>query len=130
MRQIVYRSITTDPSGRAAGQVPAIVRDASARNGIEGVTGLLYCEGAAFLQAIEGDDAGIADLLERLHTDPRHRDLEVLVDRTIDEREFGDWAMAWRDRRESVDDFDRRLRVLLAGVSPETAAYFRSLVPA
>ena len=130
MRQVIYRSITTHPGRLAAAQIPAIIQQAVARNGLEGVTGLLYCEGDSFLQAIEGDQRGMDDLLDRLQSDDRHRDMRVLVDREIDEREFGDWTMAFRDRRESVDDFDERLRVLLAGVSPETALYFRALVPA
>lgn len=130
MRQIVYCSITTAPSGESTDAIPGIVRQAGPRNGLEGVTGLLYAEGDAFLQVIEGPEDGIADLIERLERDERHRDLRILIDRAIDAREFGDWTMAYRDRRESVDAFDDRLRVLLAGVSPETAGYFRALQPA
>jgi hypothetical protein len=130
MRQIVYRSITTAPSGRAADDIPGIVQDALARNGLEGITGLLYCEDDSFLQVIEGHDDSIDELLDRLEADKRHRGLRILTDREIAEREFGDWTMAYRDRRESVDDFDKRLRVLLAGVSRETADYFRALTPA
>ena len=130
MRQVVYRSITTTPSGRAADDIPAIVQDASARNGLEGITGLLYCEEDSFLQVVEGHDDSVEELLGRLETDPRHRNLRILTDRPIAEREFGDWTMAYRDRRESIDDFDARLRVLLAGVSGETADFFRALVPA
>lgn len=130
MRQLVYRSTTTNPAGNAADDIPAIVRDAAARNGIEGITGLLYSEAESFLQVIEGHHDSIEDLLERLEADHRHRNLRILTDRTIDEREFGDWTMAYRDRRESVDSFDDRMRVLLAGVSPQTAGYFRALQPA
>ncbi len=130
MRQIIYCSITTAANGSAPGAIPDIVRQAAPRNGLEGVTGLLYAEGDAFLQAIEGPDDSIADLLDRLERDDRHRDLRVLVDREIAQREFGDWTMVYRDRREQVDAFDDRLRVLLAGVSRETADYFRALVPA
>ena len=130
MRQIVYRSTTTAASGRAADDIPGILKEAVARNGIEGITGLLYSEGADFLQAIEGPDDSIAGLLDSLQADPRHRDITVLVDDQIDEREFGDWTMVYRDRRESVDDFDERLRVLLNGVSAETSTYFRALTPA
>jgi len=129
MRQIIYRSVTTSSSGRAADDIPAILRQAAARNGIDGITGLLYSEAESFLQAIEGPDESIADLLESLHQDPRHRDLEILVDRPIDQREFGDWTMIHRERRESVDAFDERLRVLLAGVSDGTVRYFRALAP-
>jgi len=130
MRQIIYRSVTTAESGRAADDIPGILRQAVARNGLEGVTGLLYTEKDTFLQAIEGPDDSIEDLLDRLLEDRRHRDLEILSDRVIDAREFGDWTMIYRDRRETIDAFDDRLRVLLAGVSPDTAAHFRSLVAA
>lgn len=130
MRQIVYRSTTTADSGRAADDIPDIVRQAAARNGIEGITGLLYSEDDAFLQVIEGPADSVSDLMARLENDDRHRDLTVLVDRSIAQREFGDWTMIYRDRRESIDAFDDRLRVLLAGVSDETARHFRSLQPA
>jgi len=130
MRQIIYRSLTTSESGHAADDIPDIVREAAARNGLDGITGLLYTEGDAFLQAVEGPIDAVSDLMERLQSDARHRDLTILVDRPIDEREFGDWTMIYRDRRESIDAFDDRLRVLLAGVSDETVRLFRALQPA
>jgi hypothetical protein len=130
MRQIVYRSTTTADSGRAADDIPDIVRQAAARNGIEGITGLLYTEDDTFLQVIEGPSDSVSDLIARLENDARHRDLTILVDRSIAEREFGDWTMIYRDRRESIDAFDDRLRVLLAGVSDETVRHFRALQPA
>jgi predicted CopG family antitoxin len=130
MRLIIYRSTTTAESGRAADHIPDILRQAVARNGIDGITGLLYTEEDTFLQAIEGPSDSMSDLLDRLYEDRRHRDLEILADRTIDEREFGDWTMIYRDRRESIDAFDDRLRVLLAGVSDDTVRHFRALQPA
>lgn len=130
MRQVIYRSITTAESGRASDDIPGILAQAVARNGIDGITGLLYTEDDAFLQAIEGPEASMTDLIERLEGDDRHHDIRILVDRAVEEREFGDWTMIYRDRRESVDDFDDRLRVLLAGVSSETADYFHALMPA
>lgn len=129
MRQIVYRSTTTAESGRAADHIPEILRQAAPRNGMEGITGLLYTEDQAFLQVIEGPPESISDLVARLQEDDRHRDLIVLVDRPVEEREFGDWTMIYRDRRETLDAFDHRLRVLLAGVSDETVGYFRALQP-
>ena len=130
MRQVVYTSVSNTASGRASDDCQAIMRVASARNGIDGITGLLYTEGSAFLQVIEGPEESVADLLASLYADPRHRDLLILVDCIVDDREFGDWMMVHRDRRETVDDFDRRLRRILLGVSPATATYFRALEPA
>ncbi|HWU74704.1 MAG TPA: BLUF domain-containing protein [Sphingomonas sp.] len=130
MRQIVYRSTTTADSGRAADDIPGILRQAVARNGIDGITGLLYTQESEFLQAIEGPVDSMSDLLGRLHGDDRHRKIEILIDRPIDHREFGDWTMIYRDRRETVDAFDDRLRVLLSGVSDEIVRHFRALQPA
>jgi hypothetical protein len=127
MRQIVYRSSTTAGSARAADDIPDIVRQAAARNGFEGITGLLYSEGDVFLQVIEGPADSMSDLLGRLSEDDRHRDLTILVDRPVDDRESGDWTMIHRERREAPGAFDDRLRVLLAGVSDETVAHFRAL---
>jgi hypothetical protein len=130
MRQIIYRSTTTAGSGRAADDIPAILSQAAARNGIDGITGLLYTQENEFLQAIEGPPESMTDLLARLFTDERHSNLKILVDRPIEHREFGDWTMIYRDRRETTDDFDARLRVLLAGVSDDTVSHFRALQPA
>ena len=130
MRQIIYTSVTTNPTGRAEDDAVGITRQALLRNGLDGITGFLYAQDGDFLQAIEGPDDSIADLLASLANDPRHRDLRILVDRETEEREFGDWMMVFRERRETVDAFDRRLRALLLGVSREMAGYFRALVPA
>jgi len=130
MRQIIYRSTTTTESGRAADDIPGIVARAAARNGIDGITGLLYTQDDSFLQAIEGPEVSMQDLIERLEEDRRHYDIRILIDREVDAREFGDWTMIHRDRRESVDAFDDRMRVLLTGVSRQTADHFRALVPA
>lgn len=130
MRQVIYRSTTTAGTRRAADDIPGILRQAVACNGIEGITGLLYTEDDAFLQAIEGPADSMSDLLARLHLDDRHCGLDILVDRPIEHREFGDWTMIYRDRRETTDAFDDRLRVLLAGVSDATVRHFRALQPA
>ena len=130
MRQIIYSSISTARSGRADDDLAAILREAIAHNGLDGITGLLYCEDDRFLQVIEGPEESMASLVGRLERDRRHRDMEILIDCTIDTREFGDWAMVYREQRETIDHFDRRMAVLLAGVSPQTERYFRALADA
>lgn len=130
MRQVIYRSITTANSRQAANDIPGILRQAVARNGVEGITGLLYTEGDVFLQAIEGPEDSITGLIASLCVDHRHREMKILIDRPVEAREFGDWTMIHRDRRESADAFDERMRVLLAGVSDETVRQFSALVPA
>ncbi len=132
MRQVIYRSTTTAPSGRAAEDTPEILKSAQALNGVDGISGILYVEGPHFLQVIEGGAESIASLLERLFADRRHKDIIILSDKNVDHREFGDWTMIQRDPVDDVagykvDDFDERMRVLLFTAAPETIAHFSRL---
>ncbi|MBJ36932.1 MAG: hypothetical protein CMD83_00495 [Gammaproteobacteria bacterium] len=68
-------------------------RRRDATTGRIGVTGILLYDAMRFLQVIEGDADRIDLLLNTLGRDTRHADLEVLLDRSLDAREFGDWSM-------------------------------------
>ena len=132
MRQVIYRSISTAASGRAADDAPEILKVAHGLNGVDGITGILYVEGRNFLQVIEGEAESIASLLERLLADPRHKDVTILSDISTSEREFGDWTMLQRDPVDDMasfkaDDFDERMRVLLFTASPQTVEHFSRL---
>ncbi len=62
--------------------------------GISGV--LVMCDGS-FLQVLEGPEEHVRSLFAKIEKDPRHTDVRVLVDRPIEHRQFGDWAMACAD---------------------------------
>mgnify|MGYP001094798341 FL=1 len=135
MRQVIYRSTTTALSGRAADDAAEILKAAQALNGVDGISGILYVEGADFLQVIEGSAESITGLLERLFADHRHKDITTLSDTNIDHREVGDWTMILRDPVDDIagfkaDDFDERMRVLLFTASPKTVMYFSRLAHA
>jgi hypothetical protein len=58
-----------------------------------GLTGMLIFGNGIFLQSIEGDDAVVDALLERIKNDPRHKDFRLLSRETIHKRLFGNWSM-------------------------------------
>jgi hypothetical protein len=60
------------------------------------VTGLLVAHQGWFLQALEGSQAVVRGLYERISADPRHRDSLVLVQGRQPERGFGAWTMCAR----------------------------------
>jgi len=64
------------------------------RNADLGVTGFLICARTWFAQVIEGPDASITSLYDRIAADPRHRDLQVVEHGPADRRLFPDWHMA------------------------------------
>ncbi len=76
-----------------ASDLEDIHRTAREVNALEGITGLLVFNGTHFLQIIEGSEAAIDDLVERLRKDPRHTGFEIRDQRKIEARSFPDWSM-------------------------------------
>ena len=128
MRQVIYASSSVGAS--ATELAPAILRQSRVQNGIDGITGLLCARDDRFLQVLEGPEESVSLALNRILADPRHHRIELLSDRVADERDFGDWAMAYRDRREPTDILEERLRVLLRDVPREITDRFREFVSA
>ena len=76
-------------------QLVAILRKSQAKNSALGITGVLcLCrtEGI-FMQALEGGRSAVNQLYNRIATDPRHTQVELLCYEEISERRFAGWAM-------------------------------------
>jgi len=73
--------------------VDLILQQSRHNNAVDGITGLLWHDGTHFVQVIEGPDSSVASTYARIAGDPRHSELAILSDRTIDKREFGYWSM-------------------------------------
>ncbi|MEP9360061.1 BLUF domain-containing protein [Sphingomonas sp. KR3-1] len=125
MRQIVYISTATGEVGTAA--LREILAASKANNRRDGITGLLFFDGKRFLQAIEGEDPQLATTLDRIREDRRHRAIVILSDRSIEQREFGSWAMAERQAGDEAEAFLAQVSSLVAGASPNVRATFEGL---
>ncbi len=88
LRQILYASVCGGGI-----DLDAILQQSRHNNAVDGITGLLWFDGGHFLQVLEGPADSVANAYARIAADPRHRDVRVLSDRQIDEREFGYWSM-------------------------------------
>ena len=75
------------------GDLADIHQTARHLNALDGITGLLLFDGSRFLQIVEGGEAAIDNLVERLRKDRRHSAFEVRDERVVEERSFADWAM-------------------------------------
>ena len=91
LRSVTYRSLPA----RGVDQEEAlrIAAIAARLNALDGITGLLVFNGAAFCQTIEGAPDAIDDLMGRLRRDQRHHHLQVLSDAPVAERRFRSWDM-------------------------------------
>ena len=99
MRRIIYtsRSLIRDDLA----ELDAIVAEAIVRNGKAGITGMLWSDGANFAQVIEGSHDAVGATMDRIRADPRHTDVEVVLDRAVLSRQFGNWAMRSADGGEA-----------------------------
>jgi hypothetical protein len=79
-----------------------ILTAARAGNGNRGISGmLLYMPGDAvnngrFMQVLEGGEAEVRYLFEKIKVDPRHSDVRLLHEEWLDERNFGEWTMGFQ----------------------------------
>ena len=121
MRQLVYissvkRHATVDPA--------AILAQSRRNNARARITGLLFFDGKRFRQALEGDDAQVDATFARIEQDERHHALVVLWNRSIESREFGEWAMAYQAPGDDHGGALDRITKLAAGADATVRATF------
>ena len=71
----------------------SILRKSKTNNPAIGVTGVLCFSEGIFLQALEGGRSSVNKLYQRIASDPRHTDVELLCYEEIGERRFAGWSM-------------------------------------
>jgi len=93
LRQIVYVSSALAKLDKD--ELEDLVAQSRKRNDAVNVTGLLVYSDGNFMQAIEGGHDEVEQLYNRIADDPRHRDLMVIVDHSVEDRSFPSWRMAY-----------------------------------
>ena len=96
--RLIYRSrslLPADPQLSEAG-LAEILRTARTNNRQLGITGalVLYEHKNWFAQALEGPEAEVTNLFDRIKKDPRHKDVEIREAESVPARLFSKWAMA------------------------------------
>ena len=106
MKFIVY--VSQSAKAFSTGDLGALLEHSRDRNAADDITGLLiyrYNEDfrrGNFLQVLEGPEDALADVWNRISSDPRHHTIIVLEEGESDALAFGDWSMGFRN----VDEQD------------------------
>ncbi|MDJ0778735.1 MAG: BLUF domain-containing protein [Gammaproteobacteria bacterium] len=93
MIQVSY--VSSSPEPMTAEALLALLEECRTNNRKRGITGMLLYGNGTFLQAIEGDEPVIDDLLTRICADPRHGEIQMLQRREIDRPEYAEWSMGF-----------------------------------
>jgi Sensors of blue-light using FAD len=99
-------------------ELAQLLDKARAHNAAQGVTGMMIYHRREFMQLLEGEQATVQALYDRIASDPRHQQLRIFWEGPIHERGFPDWGMAFvapeemdlRDKPGYRDLLDQGLR--------------------
>jgi len=91
--QTFYVSRATTPYDHAA--IEPLLKRWRSSNERLGVTGCLLLAGRCFAQVLEGERASVQTLARRIAGDPRHREVRVLSEGSVAEREHVGWATGY-----------------------------------
>lgn len=90
LKQIIY---TSQPFGFDDAMLGGILVQARRNNPRNDITGCLICRQDLYLQLLEGPDAAIDVLYDKIKADDRHLAVELLSKAPVTARMFPDWAM-------------------------------------
>lgn len=94
--QIVYTSSSRNRYLSPA-SLQSILAGSRKRNAQNGITGLLLYRDGSFAQFLEGPEAAVRSTFDKIQADSRHRGVIVVLQRSIERRDFETWRMGYRD---------------------------------
>ncbi|WP_083906600.1 BLUF domain-containing protein [Octadecabacter arcticus] len=95
--RLMQRSHSTAYADISAADVYEIATRSSEANIENKITGALAFDGEKFCQCLEGKHESVQNLIETIQKDGRNSDLEVIAEKAITVRYFGDWSMLYVD---------------------------------
>ena len=118
MKRIRYLSEFVSPM--TAEQIDELTRASASNNERDDITGMLVASGQLFFQLIEGPDAAVDALFERIMADSRHRNVLVLRTEQGDlKRMCPDWAMRKADLSALADVRAEPIKAILMTIEQQ-----------
>jgi hypothetical protein len=103
---MVYASTASNQVDNAAGNVQVdvgrILMQSRKNNPKIEVGGVLYFSNNYFFQCLEGEQAVVNQLYQKISTDPRHYNIQTLTVKHIKHRQFADWSMKYVASKDRV----------------------------
>lgn len=102
LTRLVYASRRTLGEADRTHEIERIIASARRLNAANGVTGFLMVTPTGFAQVLEGEQDNIAETYGRIVVDPRHADIQLLLEEPITERRFAHWSMGLAEQDETT----------------------------
>lgn len=92
--QIVYYSSATQAFSEQ--NLIDLLNKANSYNTPLGISGCLVYANEKFIQLLEGEREAVLSLFEKIKCDPRHTNVTVTVEMSVNQKLFPDWGMAFK----------------------------------
>lgn len=92
--QIVYYS--TAAKSFNEDELVDLLVTANRHNKLKNITGCLVYANGRFVQLLEGERADVLEIFEKIKKDPRHTNIIVKVEMSVNEKLFPEWFMAFK----------------------------------
>ncbi|WP_158279890.1 BLUF domain-containing protein [Coraliomargarita sinensis] len=103
--QIIY--ISTANAGLTEDSLLELLSASQKRNAARQITGILLHSDGNIIQVIEGPEAKVKGLYEKISDDPRHRGVTLISGRSVQRRDFPKFKMGFKRARSK--DFKAQL---------------------
>lgn len=113
MFSLIYRSRAAD--NFLDPQIKGMMHKAKVFNRAHNITGCLLYHNEKFVQLLEGNEAAVIELYERIQADDRHFDVTLLHAETIPHRLFTEWSMIYNNLNDQSDQV-RHKRMLFDSI--------------
>jgi len=115
--QLFYVSSATTPVDSVV--IQHVLQVARRNNRQLDITGCLLYSGRYFAQVLEGRKEQVQPLARRIASDPRHRNVRILLENHRTDRQYGGWTMGYLHDSELEDSLEG---LLLEGGEPTAIA--------
>ena len=95
MLSLVY--VSTVKGGFSPADLVALLEQSREKNARLGITGMLLYKDGNIMQVLEGPDDVVRQLVKTIYADDRHHGVIQLLERQIEQRQFPDWTMGFKD---------------------------------
>jgi hypothetical protein len=95
MFYIIYVSDAKEPFSNT--ELVELLIKSRASNTKLNISGMLLYKDGSFMQFLEGEESEVRKLLTVIDKDPRHQNIKVLEEGISSKREFGEWAMGFKN---------------------------------
>ena len=93
MHLLMYTSDYVGNFNRILLDFPHIIEVSKRENARHGITGILFYDHGRFVEIIEGEKEDLKQLMDNVKTDPRHKNIKIIINETIQKREMKGWKM-------------------------------------